>query len=173
MTWYAAAALDRPSLSEQRGPLGRAADWLGAGVELLPALPGLLGWLGRTWQEFAARFTDRFVRDAFRSVFDVPEMPLLAGVTALAWMHARDAGYPLGGSLAFAQAIEQRYRDLGGEVTYQARVAGILVEHDRAIGARLADGAELRADDVVSAADGHSTIFALLEGGYVDAQLRR
>jgi hypothetical protein len=65
------------------------------------------------WQEFTARFTDHFVRDALRSVFDVPDFPLLFGVLSPAALHERDAGYPIGGSLAFPQAIERHYRGSG------------------------------------------------------------
>lgn len=165
------AALDRVDGSAHG--LAGAATWLAAGVRLLPVVPTLAGWLGITWQELAARFTDRFVRDAIRSICDLPDFPALLGLTPLVWMHARDAGYPIGGSLAFAQAIEQRYRDLGGEISYSARVDKILIEDDRAVGVRLAGGTEHRADDVVSAADGHATIFGLLEGRYASAAIRR
>ncbi len=33
-----------------------------------------------------------------------------------AWMHNKAAGYPIGGSLPFSQAIEKRYLSLGGEM---------------------------------------------------------
>ena len=154
---------------------GRAevAGWLGAGVRVLPVAPTMLGWLGLTWQELAARYTDRFVRDAIRSICDIPDFPALLGLMPLIWMHAHDAGYPIGGSLAFSRAIEQRYRELGGEISYGARVDRILIEHGRAVGVRLADGTEYRADDVVSAADGHTTIFKLLDGTYLDGAIYR
>jgi phytoene dehydrogenase-like protein len=74
--------------------------------------------------------------------------------------------------LALAQDIERRYRALGGEIHYQSRVEKILVENDRAVGVRLSDGAEYRADVVISAADGHTTLFKMLEGKYVNAKLQ-
>src|SRR5581483_563407 len=153
--------------------LAGAERWLTTGVRLLPIVPTLAGWLGLTWQELAARFTDRFVRDAIRSIFDVPDFPALLGLMPLVWMHARDAGYPIGGSLAFAQAIEQRYRELGGQISYGTCVDKVLVEGSRAVGIRLADGTEHRADDVLSAADGHTTVFGLLEGKYTSPAIRR
>lgn len=165
------AELDRVDGSD--GGCARAKHWLAAGVRLLPVTPMLAGWLGITWQELAARFTDRFVRDAIRSLCDLPDFPALLGLMPLVWMHARDAGYPIGGSLAFAQAIEQRYRELGGEISYCARADKILIEGGRAVGVRLADGTEHRADDVVSAADGHTTIFGLLGDGYASRAVRR
>jgi phytoene desaturase len=47
------------------------------------------------------------------------------------------------------------------------------VENDRAVGVRLADGSEHRADIVVSAADGYSTIFKMLDGRYVDRDIEK
>jgi phytoene dehydrogenase-like protein len=91
---------------------------------------------------------------------------------SLGFMGARNAGYPIGGSLKFAQAIEKRFLDLGGEIHYKSRVAKILVENDRAVGIRLVDGSEYRADEVISAADGHATLFDMLEGKYLTDELR-
>jgi phytoene dehydrogenase-like protein len=42
----------------------------------------------------------------------------------------------------------------------------------RAVGVRLEDGTEHHADTVISAADGRSTIFKMLEGKYIDAKIR-
>jgi phytoene dehydrogenase-like protein len=52
-------------------------------------------------------------------------------------------------------------------------VEKILVEGDRAVGVRLEDGTEYRADYVISAADGRTTIFDMLEGRYVDDKTRQ
>jgi phytoene dehydrogenase-like protein len=51
-------------------------------------------------------------------------------------------------------------------------VEKVLVENNRAVGVRLADGSEHRADVVISAADGHATIFDMLGGQYVDDEIR-
>ena len=82
------------------------------------------------------------------------------------------SGWPVGGSLAFSRAIERRYLDLGGEIHYKSRVEKILVENNRAVGVRLADSTEHRADIIISAADGHATIFDMLEGKYVNDRVR-
>ena len=65
-------------------------------------------------------------------------------------------------------ALEKRYLDLGGEIKYKATVEKIIVEDNRAVGVQLTDGTMHRADAVVSAADGHSTIFGMLEGKYTN-----
>ena len=95
----------------------------------------------------------------------------MAAVLMLACMHMGDAGYPVGGSLAFARNTERRYLDLGGEIQYGVRVQKILVEDDRAVGVRLDDGTEHRARWVISAADGRSTIFELLDGEYINEKI--
>jgi phytoene dehydrogenase-like protein len=91
----------------------------------------------------------------------------------LAPMGTRSSGYPLGGSLMLAEAMARRYRELGGEIKYDARVAEILVANDAVVGVRLADGSEHHADVVISAADGRSTIFDLLGGRFVNGAIRK
>jgi len=78
----------------------------------------------------------------------------------------------MGGGLEIAQAIEQRYRNLGGEIHYKSPVAKILVENDRAVGVRLADGTEYRSDTVISAADGRTTIFDMLDGKCINDKIQ-
>jgi phytoene dehydrogenase-like protein len=87
-------------------------------------------------------------------------------------LSVRRAGWPAGGSLEFARSIAQRYTALGGQIHYQARVEKVLVENDRAVGVRLDDGAEHRADVVISNADGHATIFDMLDGRYTTERIR-
>jgi phytoene dehydrogenase-like protein len=137
------------------------------------AFMGLMRKYGTTpIREFASRFTDPFLREALISVFDLPDFPMAGVLMSLGSMGAHDAGYPVGGSLSFARAIEKRFCDLGGEIHYRARVAKILVEEDRAVGVRLTDGKEYRADQVISAADGHATIFDMLDGKYLGDEQR-
>lgn len=128
-------------------------------------------WTCGTVQEFATRFQNPFLREAFLQGYGaMGNMPFL--LMYLAFQHTKSAGYPIGGSLAFARAIEQQYIRLGGKIHYEARVERILVEHDRAVGIRLHNGMEYRAGRVISAADGHTTIFEMLEGKYLDDEIR-
>ena len=65
----------------------------------------------------------------------------------------------------------------GGTATWAARSptahrGKILVSGGKAVGVRLANGEEHAADAVISAADGHSTLFGMLEGRYGDDALR-
>ena len=47
------------------------------------------------------------------------------------------------------------------------------MEDDRAVGVRLEDGSEHRADRVISAADGHSTIYGMLGGRYTNEMIEQ
>ena len=138
-------------------------------------------WGKVTIRDVAPRFKNPFLRQAFPYIFNLqnpPDFPMMGVLMTLAWMHQKTAGYPVGGSLEFARAIERRYLDLGGEIHYKSRVLKILVEDDpsgrgdRAIGVRLADGSEHRGDVVISAADGHTTIFDMLDGKYLNGKVQ-
>jgi len=151
-----------------------ALEALDLGKGMLPVLLPALRWRTVTVREFAARFQDPLLREALPQFFQFspPDFPMMLLLTTLAMMNDREAGYPIGGSLQFAQDLAGRYLALGGEIRYRARVAQVLVVDDLAVGVRLEDGTELRADIVISAADGRSTIFDLLGGRYVDETIR-
>jgi phytoene dehydrogenase-like protein len=142
--------------------------------KMLPFLPVMRKWRRISVQDYAKRFKNPFLREAFHVTFggELPDFPVLAMLMSLSWMHLKQAGYPLGGSLEFARAIEQRYHGLGGEIQYKAPVAKILVENNKGVGVRLANGAEIRGDIIISAADGHTTIFAMLDGRYINPKIQ-
>ena len=124
-------------------------------------------------QDYARRFSDPFLREAFPRIFeDIPGFPMSIVFMQLADLHNHNRGLPIGGSLEFARAIERRYLDLGGEVHYKSRVDKILVDDDLAVGVHLTDGTEHSADMVISAADGRTTIFDMLQGKYIDDKIR-
>jgi phytoene dehydrogenase-like protein len=130
-------------------------------------------WGKMTVQDFAQRFNNPFLRQAFPYMFNnLPYMTMFGMLSILGSIQQKQTGYPLGGSLEIARAIEQRYRNLGGEIHYKSRVAKILVENDNAVGVRLADDTEHRSDIVISAADGRTTIFDMLDGKYVNDKIQ-
>jgi phytoene dehydrogenase-like protein len=152
--------------------------WARLGTTMLPFLPALAQWGMVSAAEFASRFRDPFLRRAIPQMFAWSDIPVMVGMSLLAYMHLGNAGFPVGASLAFARAIEQRYRDLGGQISYRAQVARILVDEDhaphRAVGVRLYTNEELRARrGVIAACDGRATLFDLLDGRYLNRELRR
>jgi len=142
-------------------------------IRMFPFLRLLSKWKKITLREYAGRFSDPFLREALPLLGDMPGFPTAILIMILAWTHRKSAGYPLGGSLGFSRRIERRYLDLGGEIHYRSPVREIMVENDKAVGVRLADGTTHRSDIVISAADGHSTIFDMLGGKYIDDKIRR
>lgn len=177
------AALTREFISGVR--LGIAMDFPGPADPLLTRLVkgvklGLLmasrgrefqRWMNTPAGAFAARFKDPLLRQAFEEMW-FPDFSMIFMVFTLAYLHNKDGGYPLGGSMPLSRALEKRYLDLGGKIQYKTRVDKILVENNQAVGVRLADGSEHRAGRVISAADGHTTIFKMLDGSYVDEKIK-
>lgn len=149
------------------------ADGMQLGRTMLPFVGALARWALVSAGEFGARFKDPLLRRAMPVVFGWPEIPMMGALSVLAYMHTGNAAFPAGGSLAFARAIEQRYLQLGGQIHYKAQVEKVLVENDRAVGVKLYDDSEHRADIVISAADGYKTVFNLLDGNYVDRRVRK
>jgi len=154
-------------------PLMGLLDWRDLGAKMTPFIQPMAKWSAVSSGEFARRFKDPFLRRAVAQMFSWEEAPVMMGMMLLAYMHTGNAGFPSGGSLAFAQAIEQRYLALGGQISYQAQVEKILTENRRAVGVRLYNDQVHRADYVISAADGHNTIFDMLGGQFADHRLRR
>jgi phytoene dehydrogenase-like protein len=129
-----------------------------------------------------ARFLDRFTQDPFlRAILSIQSGDHgMAPSRAPAALHAGlqdyyfDGGcYPRGGGHTIPDALIAHLRRHGGELTLGTEVARILVEDGCAIGVRLADGRELRADVVVSNADPGVTWGRLIEAQHVSARLRR
>jgi phytoene dehydrogenase-like protein len=167
--------LSRFDMSPEKAPeLASIGDKVAGLARIVPLLPAFAKWGRMTVQGFAKRLKSPVLKEAFLSMAGEAESwPMLGLMLPLMWQATKSAGYPLGGSLPFVRNIEKRFRDLGGQIHYSARVEKILTENDHAVGVRLADGSEHRADAVISAADGHTTIFRMLEGRYVNDEVRK
>ncbi len=137
---------------------------------MLPFMRQLKKWSGMSIQQYADRCSDPLLKKTFESMF-MPETNMLFLIMTIVWMHKKSAGFPIGGSLELARQIEKRYLELGGKISYKSKVAKISVKNDVATGIVLDSGEEHISDIVVSAADGHSTTFDMLEGKYMDAKI--
>jgi len=139
----------------------------------LAIAPTLFRWGRVTMQQAAGRFRNPFLRRAFPTIqYDTPDLPVVVHMNLLAQCAARNYGFPAGGSLAFARSIEERFRELGGRITYGARVTEILTERDRAVGVQLEDGTEHRADAVISNAFERTTLLEFLDRRFVGDRTR-
>jgi len=142
-------------------------------MQFAAALPMMIRWGGVTLEAFAQRFTDPFLRCALPMIiYDWPKVPALMALSFLGRASVGDLGWPEGGSQALSVALADRFRELGGGIRYQMKVRSILVEDGRAVGVRLDDGSEERADVIVSNANGHATIFEMLGGQFTTRAIR-
>ena len=121
-----------------------------------------------TMESFSARFQNPLLREGIKHANYGAPGSLFTVVMPLGWMSRKDGGYPVGGSLALARAVESRYIGLGGTVRYDARVAKVLEWNGKATGVRLEDGMEMEADTVISACDMKGTLTNLLDGSRMD-----
>ncbi|UED87321.1 phytoene desaturase family protein [Streptomyces profundus] len=156
------------------GMMGRAERWRML-LSFLPYFNAIRKSITELMTDYSRRFQHPLLREAFNFILyeKHPDFPVLPFYFQLASHANHTAGVPEGGSLGLARSVEDRYRRLGGEITYNALVEEILVEDDRAVGVRLTDGREFRADIVVSACDGRSTLLGMLGGRYLNDTYRR
>jgi phytoene dehydrogenase-like protein len=140
-------------------------------AKMIPYFGAFKKWEKISAQEFASRCKNPLLREAFPKMF-LAESTLFFALYTLVTMHKKSAGYPIGGSLNFAELIEKKYISLGGKVNYKSKVETIIEKDNRASGISLENGNTHMADIIISAADGYSTIFKMLEGKYVDEKRR-
>jgi phytoene dehydrogenase-like protein len=147
-------------------------EWMRFILSMIPLAGGIQKWSKLTVGELAERFKSPLIRQALTTVWEPDFSVFYAILSTLGFMQKRQADYPLGGSLPLALTLAKRYKLLGGRMKYQAKVEQILVQDGCAVGVRLADGSQQRADVVISAADGYTTIFKLLKGEFADNETR-
>ncbi|MGD0755175.1 MAG: NAD(P)/FAD-dependent oxidoreductase [Bacteroidales bacterium] len=123
-----------------------------------------------TMGEFAGRFKDPLLQEVFPLILGDKDMSLFAFVITMALLHNRAGGFPEGGSLEFARAIEKRLLNLGGKIFYGKKVEKILVKDGDAYGIQLAKGVEILGDYVISCADMQATVYKMLDGCYIEPQ---
>lgn len=145
-------------------------DKLKAAYHLTPFIPGIRKFMKITNGEFAAKFKNPFLRYAFETAFE-SYMPLFYTILPLVWRHQKDTGYPKGGAVHINTLIESNYKSLGGRLHYNSRVKKIITENNSAKGIMLENNETFFADFVISAADGRTTIYEMLEGKYKDKNI--
>jgi len=100
------------------------------------------------------------------------DLTALGLILMLGFQHDRNAGYLEGGSGQMVQRIRDTYEKLGGKFKFNSKVVEIVVE-DKEVGADIAavvrgvkldNGEQILADHVISACDGHSVLWDMLDG---------
>jgi len=139
-------------------------------IPLVSVMPVLMKYGKMSMQEFGKKFQTPILRWVFSDLW-FPEMSSVGLLMTLAMLNNNGAGYPIGGSIPMADSVEQKFTDLGGDIHFGKPVEKIIVEDQRAVGIKLTDGSEYRADVIISAADGYATIFKMLDGKFKDEKV--
>ncbi len=142
-------------------------------IKFTPMLGVMKKWLNMSAEEFSNQFKNPFLSEATKSFIS----PILFEMFVLSEMDLRRSGYPIGGSLKFSKLFERKYLELCGKIRYNSKVSKINTipngspKLDKACGITLENGETYNADIVISAMDGRTTIFHLLNGRYVYKKL--
>ena len=158
-------ALEQHYIRAQRPTaLGLAAK---AGVgRLLATAP-----VSTLWDALGTYFRDPRLRQVFgRYASYVGSSPLLATATLMQVAHVERLGVWRvgGGTLRLAEAMAALAAQRGARLRYEARVAGLHIEHGRTAGVVLDDGEVITADRVIANADA-----AAIGGGRLGAAAAR
>ncbi len=150
-------------------------------VSLTRATPEIIGTALKWWHSHAI---DRWCLRTTQEVIDeITDNPELAEVLAAQWfdhggrpgkasfgMHALITGsylesgawYPKGGGAAFAEHILPTITAAGGDARASTKVETLVIEDDRVVGVKTAQGEEIRADVVISDVGARETVNTLL-----------
>jgi phytoene dehydrogenase-like protein len=159
--------------SMQKPPdVSRWWDKLAMMIKMKGTLRYYSGWYMQSLEEVTKELHDPWLAHVFQHLF-LPQVPVVFIMMILGVLSGGNLAVRKDGSGGFARALEKRYLDLGGEVSYRSTVEKIIVNKDHAVGVRLSNGEEYRADHIVSAADGYSTLYDLLDGKYLTVELRK
>jgi phytoene dehydrogenase-like protein len=143
-------------------------------IGMLPVMILFMKYGRKSCDEYFRKigFTNETLKYFFNSIYGSRDFSALAFIMMFAWFNQKNAGYLIGGSLPMAKRMTKRYLDLGGKLITGAKVDRIVVENDNAKGVILSGGNEISADYVISAADGHSTIYGMLGGKYLTGKIK-
>lgn len=133
--------------------------------KMLKALPQLLvikKWINVSAEDFSKRFKNPLLKDVVKHF----SSPILFEMFVLSEMDLKRCGYPAMGSLEFSRLFEKKYLSLGGKINYNSRVSKVVVKNDNAEGIILENGEKHDADLVISAADGKTVIYDMLDGKF-------
>lgn len=139
--------------------------------KIAPFMKHLIKWRG-SLEENIEKCSSPLLKKVMNSDF-YRYYPMYFMAISIGSLHDKNAGYPIGGSLAFARLLEKKYISLGGHIHYNSKVKKINVANDKVIGITLENNEFHKADLVISAADGYDTIFRMLEGKYINKKLRK
>ncbi len=126
-----------------------------------------------TCQEYFNKlgFKSEKIKSVLNAMYGERNFSALAFIFMLGFFNQKNAGYIKGGSFPLAQRMVEKFKKLGGKILYKTKVEKIIVEDNAAKGILLSDGTQILSDYVISAADGYTTIYKMLDGKYVSKKV--
>ncbi len=164
------ASFDFPEATKGIKDLGKRIKFL---LSLLPVIPLFIKYGRKDCNNYFKELNFKNSKLAYflGKMFGGRDFSAIAFIMMLGWFDKKNAGYLIGGSKPLAERMTNRYLSLGGKLSSGKKVSKIIVENNSATGIVLSDSTTCKADYIVSAADGHATIFDMLEGRYISKQI--
>lgn len=91
------------------------------------------------------------------------QTPMINAGMVLCDRHFGGVNYPVGGVGGIAKSLAQGLLDQGSDILYKANVTNIILENEKAVGVKLADGREFFAKTIISNATRWDTFGRLLK----------
>lgn len=158
-------------------PISKPMDMMGAiemmklGVKMMSGGMAMQKYSKITCKEFAEKFKSPVLQKVFRS-FLPDNYSASSMMFSYSTIASGNGGIPVGGSMAMAMRMVDKYKSLGGDLRLNASVDEIVVNEGKAVGVRLSNGEFISADYVISACDANVTLQKLLGGKYTDKRLQ-
>jgi len=148
-------------------------DYLKILPKMLPVFNVIRKFGRMTCKEYFDKldFKSKRIKNIFFAMYGNRNFSALAFIFMLGWYNQKNAGYIKGGSYPLAQRMVEKFGKLGGKLSYKKKVEKIIVENNIAKEVLLSDGTTVSADFVISAADGYSTIFNMLDSRYISKEI--
>ncbi len=146
--------------------------WIKEFWENRKALKYFIGKSMQPVKDYVKNIHDPMFKDLLLYMF-LPDVPITFLWMILSFVSQKQMGVLKRGSLDFAKKLEERFLELGGKIVYNSKVSSILVEENKAVGIRTEDGKEYISDFVISANDGRTVIYEMLEGAYTNNKIDR
>jgi len=143
-------------------------------IKMSPALFLMMKYRTKTLKEYfeTLNFKNKRLIYFLETLYGQKDFSAIAFLMILSWFNQNNAGYLLGGSLPMTIRMSEKFKSLGGKLSLVNKVEKIIVLNNKATGVILSNGKQIDADYVISAADGYSTIFKMLDGKYQTEQIK-
>ena len=152
--------------------LMKTRDWIKEYWQNRKALRYFIGKSMKPVSEYVKKIKNPILKELFLYIF-LPSVPVAFLWMVLGFVAQNQMGVLAKGSIDFARKMEDRYTELGGKIEYKSKVEDILVEDDKAVGIKLEDGTIHNSDFVISAIDGRTVIYEMLDGKYTNDKINK